>query len=56
MRHYFYDGNSGGALLNAKGQLFGITSFRVKALSDNIIYGIAYCIPKNTVMEYININ
>jgi len=50
------DGNSGGALLNAKGQIVGITSFRLKDLSANIIYGIAYCIPINTVMEYIDIN
>lgn len=47
------DGNSGGALINQKEQLIGITSFRLKDHSNNIIYGISYCIPINTVMEYI---
>lgn len=47
------DGNSGGALINSKGELVGITTFRLKDSSNNIIYGISYCIPINTVMEYI---
>lgn len=46
------DGNSGGALLNHNGELVGITTFRLKDLSGNIVYCIAYCIPINTVMEY----
>ena len=48
------DGNSGGALVNFKGNLVGITTFRLKDQSNNIIYGISYCIPINTVLEYIN--
>lgn len=47
------DGNSGGALLNKNGKLIGITTFRLKDQSGNIIYGISYCIPINTVLEYI---
>lgn len=47
------DGNSGGALVDAKGRLVGITTFRLKDQSNNIIYGISYCIPINAVMEYI---
>ncbi len=47
------DGNSGGALINDKGELVGITTFRLKDKSNNIIYGISYCIPINVVMEYI---
>lgn len=47
-------GNSGGALLNADGELVGITTFRTKDTSGNVIYGIVYCIPINTVLEYIN--
>ena len=47
------DGSSGGALINKNGQLVGITTFRLKDQSNNIIYGISYCIPINTVMEYI---
>lgn len=48
------EGNSGGALVNTKGELIGITTFRTKDLSGNIIFGITYCIPINTVLEYIN--
>ncbi len=47
------DGNSGGALINERGELVGITTFRLKDQSNNVIYGISYCIPINTVMEYI---
>ncbi len=47
------DGNSGGALVDEDGRLVGITTFRLKDQTNNIIYGISYCIPINTVMEYI---
>lgn len=47
-------GNSGGALLNDKGELIGITTFRTKDTSGNVIYGIVYCIPINTALEYTN--
>lgn len=47
------EGNSGGALVNDKGELIGITTFRTKDSSGNPVYGIAYCIPINTVLEYI---
>lgn len=47
------DGNSGGALLDKNGKLIGITTFRLKDQSGNVIYGISYCIPINTVVEYI---
>lgn len=47
------DGNSGGALIDEDGKLVGITTFRLKDQTNNIIYGISYCIPINTVMEYI---
>lgn len=47
------DGNSGGALIDENGKLLGITTFRLKDQSNNIIYGISYCILINTVMEYI---
>lgn len=50
------DGNSGGALIDENGKLVGITTFRLKDQSNNIIYGISYCIPINTVMEYIENN
>ena len=47
------EGNSGGALLDKDGKLIGITTFRLKDNSGNVIYGISYCIPINTVLEYI---
>ena len=46
-------GNSGGALLNEKGELIGITTFRTKDKSGNVIYGIVYSIPINNVLEFI---
>ncbi|MFQ6724078.1 MAG: S1C family serine protease [Clostridia bacterium] len=48
------EGNSGGALLDYKGRIIGITTFRTRDNSGNVIYGIAYCIPINTVLQYIN--
>lgn len=48
------EGNSGGALLDAKGSLIGITTFRLKDNYGNIIYGIAFCIPINIVMNFYN--
>lgn len=47
-------GNSGGALLNDRGELIGLTTFRTRDNSGNVIYGIVYSIPINTVLEYIN--
>lgn len=50
------DGNSGGALLNGSGELVGLTTFRLKDSLGNVIYGISYSVPINTVMEYIKNN
>lgn len=47
------EGNSGGALINAKGELIGLTTFRLRDNDRNIIYGICYCVPANKVVEYI---
>ena len=47
-------GNSGGALLDKNGVLIGITTFRTKDMSGNVIYGIVYCIPVNTALGFIN--
>lgn len=47
------EGNSGGALLDENGKLIGITTFRLKDDGGKVIYGISYCIPINTVLEYI---
>lgn len=48
------EGNSGGALLNEYGWLIGITTFRTKDSYGNVIYGIAYCIPINVIIDYVN--
>ena len=47
-------GNSGGALLNDRGELIGLTTFRTRDNSGNVIYGIVYSIPINTVLEYVS--
>ncbi len=47
------EGNSGGSLIDNKGRLVGITTFRLKDQSNNVVYGIAYSLPINTVMEYV---
>jgi len=47
------DGNSGGALVDQNGKLLGLTTFRLKDKSNNVIYGISYSIPAGTIMEYI---
>ena len=46
-------GNSGGALLNERGELIGLTTFRTRDNSGNVIYGIVYSIPINTFLEYV---
>lgn len=46
-------GNSGGALLNEKGKLIGITTFRTKDLLGNVNYGFTYSIPLKVVKEFI---
>ncbi len=47
-------GNSGGALLDGKGNLIGITSFRTKDNQGNVVYGLVYYIPINTVINYLD--
>lgn len=46
-------GNSGGALLNSKGQLIGITTFRTKDNYGNVNYGFTYSIPLKTIIRFI---
>ena len=47
------EGNSGGALLDSKGKLIGITTFRMKDSYNNVIYGVAYSIPINQIKDFI---
>ncbi len=46
-------GSSGGALLDRKGRLIGLTTFRLKDNEGNVVYGTAYSIPVNEIMEYV---
>lgn len=46
-------GNSGGALLNKKGELLGIITLRTKDSSGKINYGFVYSVPIEKVMEFI---
>ena len=46
-------GDSGGALLDRRGRLLGITTFRMRDVSGDIAYGLAYCIPIENVMNFI---
>lgn len=47
------EGNSGGALLNNKGDLIGITSFRIKDKNGNTVYGLGYFIPIKVINEFL---
>ena len=46
------EGNSGGALLDNRGRLIGLTTFRIRDQKGNPVYGIAYCVPINTAIEF----
>lgn len=47
------EGNSGGALLNERGQLIGITTFRIKDNRGNTVYGLGFCVPIDSAIEYV---
>lgn len=47
------EGNSGGALLDKNGNLIGMITFRLRDTMGNIIYGIAYSLPSNLIIEYL---
>jgi S1-C subfamily serine protease len=51
---YFSEGGSGGALINKKSELIGITTFRLKDSVGNIIYGMGYAIPIDIIQTYID--
>lgn len=46
-------GNSGGALLNAKGELVGIPTLKFMYSSGGVFEGLGFCIPINTVKTFI---
>ena len=45
---------SGGARVNEKGNLIGITTFRTKDSSNDINYGFAYCTSLEVINEFIS--
>ena len=47
------DGNSGGALLDARGKLIGVTTFRTKDNFNNVVYGIGFSLPAETIKHFI---
>ena len=46
------EGNSGGALVDNESKLIGITTLRLKDDLGQVIYGMAYCLPINIVIDY----
>jgi len=47
-------GNSGGALLNAKGELVGIPTLKLMADYAVVYESLGFCVPINAVKEYID--
>lgn len=47
-------GNSGGALLNAQGELVGIPTLKFMYSYDTVFEGLGFCIPINTVKGFID--
>ncbi len=46
-------GNSGGALLNANGELVGIPTLKYMYSNDTVYEGLGFCIPINTIKDCI---
>lgn len=47
-------GNSGGALLNSKGELVGIPTLKMMYSYDVVYEGLGFCIPINAIDEFID--
>lgn len=47
-------GNSGGALLNHKGQLVGIPTLKLSFSYSSVYEGLGFCVPINTVKPFID--
>ena len=47
-------GNSGGALLNAKGELVGVPTLKFMYSYDVVYEGLGFCIPINTIKGFID--
>jgi S1-C subfamily serine protease len=47
------EGNSGGPLINSKGELVGITTFRLRDKQNNVIQGTSFALPIKTINEFL---
>jgi len=47
-------GNSGGALLNAKGELVGIPTLKMGMTYADVFEGLSFCIPISAVKDYVD--
>jgi len=47
-------GNSGGALVDARGDLIGITTFRLRDSGGNVIYGLSFAISISVVQRFLD--
>ena len=47
-------GNSGGALLNARGELVGIPTLKMGMSYTDVFEGLGFCVPINAVRDYID--
>ena len=46
-------GNSGGALLNSKGELMGIPTLKMSYSTSSVYEGLGFCVPINTVKDLV---
>ena len=46
-------GNSGGALLNAKGELVGVPTLKMMYSTSSVYEGLGFCVPVNTAKDII---
>lgn len=47
-------GNSGGALLNSRGELVGIPTLKMSYSASSVYEGMGFCVPINTVKSLVN--
>lgn len=46
-------GNSGGPVLNDKGEVIGMLTFRGDTVNDQEVVGFSFVVPANTIMEFV---
>ncbi|MDR3215882.1 MAG: S1C family serine protease [Clostridiaceae bacterium] len=48
------EGNSGGPLFNGKGELIGVTTFRLRDAQGNVNYGTCFALPAASIINFID--